>query len=443
MYAGIVISGAMRNPMKFMKKEVIISALLMTTLSSGAVAQRSFYYNDESTGTSGVVNPTGHYNHWEYFGAELVKTDPLIPQALRPKKSEKEKKEEKKKEPTPEPVEMVSAKPDPLKMPKEEFDKYVKELAGDPSDTPYLEPSSDAPPAFKAMQACLQRGDYDCANKYAEKYTKGNALAGALYHQTKKLTENKLRKQGYMGQSIDSENPDYENLSILESGPQDKMAESSNNGTSGNSAQGSDDTNNINKGKGIGQLPGTVEQLLREGERREDQYINKNRDIVAPPKDDTLGGGEVLRMLSIPEDKQRKQASDQYNGVLPKDENGAVRVYFFFRQQDLNAYAMFPVLERVYQAHKDDKGFMLLAFSLSQMTDAELTAMKAKVKVGFPLRSGSVIAGQMDITHSPTTLVVAPSSGNYAREEGIRGFGFVDELVKIVDGSGPTRKASK
>jgi len=428
--------------MKFIHNRVIISLLLMVTLSSGAVAQRSFYYNDESPGTTGVVKPSGHYEHWEYFGSEVEKTDPLIAQALRAPKNEKEKKQEKK-EPTPKPVEMAAAaKPDPLKMSQEDFNKYIRDLAGEPSDTPFVEPNADAPPAFKAMQACLQRGDYDCANKYAEKYTSSNVKQEELYHKIKDLTEDKLRKKGLLEDSTKSEDPNYEDVTILGAGPKEETAEAGDNGSSGTTGERAAGTDTGNRG-GIGQLPGSVGELLREGERKEDQYVNKNRGVITPPQEDDLGGGEVLRMLSISEDKQRKQASDQYKGVLPKDDTGAVRVYFFFRPEDLNAYAMFPVLERVYQAHKDEKGFMLLAFSLSRMTNVELVAMKGKVKVNFPLRSGSVIASQMDISHSPTTLVVAPSSGNYAREEGIRGFGFVDELVKIVDGTGPTKKVAK
>ncbi len=429
--------------MKFVNTRIIFSALLLIAFSNVAIAQRSLYYKEEEAGVSGVVKPTGHYEHWDYFGSEVSKTEPLIAQSLRPHNIDKKKEQQPKKEPTPKPIEQVVAKkPDPLKMEKEEFDKYVRDLAGDPSEKPFVEPNADAPPAFKAMQVCLQRGDYDCAGKYAEKYTQSNVLSGEYYRQIKKLTEDKLRKKGLLAESVASEEPDYENLNILESDQQDRNQETDENGDSGSSAQKSKTPDDV-KGSGtIGRIPDTAGLLLREGEKREDQYVNKNR-IVSSPPDDGLGGGEVLRMLSIPEDKQRKQASDQYYGVLPKDENGAVRVYFFFRSEDLNAYAMFPVLEKIFQAHKDDKGFMLLAFSLSGGSLAELKAMSAKVKVSFPLRSGSVIAEQMGISRSPTTLVVAPSSGSYAREEGIRGFGFIDELVRIVDGSGPTKKVPK
>jgi len=287
--------------------------------------------------------------------------------------------------------------------------------------------------------ACLQRGDYKCANEYAEKYIESNIRQEKLFHEIKDLTEHILRKQGYLEDSTKSEGPNYEEIHLLGSGSKEEKAAASDNGTSWNPGARSESASIRNQPGEIGQLPGSVELLLREGEVMEDQYVNKNGGIVNPHQDDGLGGGEVLRMLSIPEDTQRKQANDKYRGVLPRDENGAVRVYFFFRQEDLNAYAMFPVLERVYQAHKDDKGFMLLAFSLGRMTDMELEAMKGKVKVNFPLRSGSQVASQMEIAQSPTTLVVARSSGSYAREEGIRGFGFIDELVKIVDGAGPAK----
>jgi hypothetical protein len=432
----------MKIPMKYIQQLIMVSALLIT-LSGGAVAERDLYLNDESAGSSGVVNPTGYYEKWTYFGQEVSKTDQLIAQSLRSHNTDRQASKPEKK-PTPKPLEEASMKkPNPLKMDKEEFNKYVEELAGDAAEKPFLEPNADAPPAFKAMHACLQRGDYDCANKYAGKYAQGNILAEEYYAQIKKLTEEKLRIKGMMPASIDDEEPDYENTTILEAGPKDKKTENAAKGESDSSAEGSEKPEDLQGAGSVGRLPESVEQLLLEGEQKESQYVNKNRDAVRPPTDDGLGGGEVLRMLSIPEEKQRKQASDQYQGVLPKDEQGAVRVYFFFRKDDLNAYAMLPVLEKVYQAHKDDKRFILLAFSLAQMTNAELKAMKAKVKVNFPLRSGSIIAQQMDITSSPTTLIVAPSSGSYAKEEGIRGFGFIDELVRLVDGTGPTKRVPK
>lgn len=124
-----------------------------------------------------------------------------------------------------------SSRGDPLKMSKEDFDKYIKELAGDPSKTPYVEPSGDSPPAFKAIQACLQSGDYDCANEYAEKYTKSNALPATLYSSKKKLTEEKLRKRGLAS---------YESLEATGGGMQGNVAIGTHNsGTSVSQAQGS------------------------------------------------------------------------------------------------------------------------------------------------------------------------------------------------------------
>ena len=179
----------------------MVSALLIT-LSGGAVAERDLYLTDESAGTSGVVNPTGYYEKWTYFGQEVSKTDPLIAQSLRSHNTDRQASKPQKK-PTPKPLEQASIKkPDPMKMDKKEFKKYLAELAGDPEEKPFLEPNADAPPAFKAMHACLQRGDYDCANKYAEKYTQGNILAEEYYAQIKKLTEEKLRKEGMMPASI-------------------------------------------------------------------------------------------------------------------------------------------------------------------------------------------------------------------------------------------------
>jgi len=116
-------TGLKRTPMKITNSinRVIIFALFMTTISSGAVAQWSFYYNDESPGTTGVVKPSGHYERWMYFGAAVEKTAPLIAQALRPQKNAGEKKREKE-EPEPKPVPVASVtKPDLLKLSDEDF----------------------------------------------------------------------------------------------------------------------------------------------------------------------------------------------------------------------------------------------------------------------------------------------------------------------------------
>ena len=431
--------------MKF-SRFTYIAWFILCSLSGSAFAQSNIYGDAESESSSGVVKPQGHYQKWTYGDSEVSKTDPLIAQPLRSydkKEEERGKQAENKraeKKPKPTPAQQNAPQPkNPLNMSKDEFSKYAKELAGDSSEKPFIRPSENAPGEFQVMQACLQRQDYECANKYAEKYIKANVISEQLHTEVRKLTESKLRKQGLLPNSIESEEPDYENLELFGSGDVSAKPKVDEQGKP--EAISTDEDQKINAGPSVGQLPSTVQALLREGEQREDQYVNKNRAEIRPPKEDDLGGGELLRMLSIPEDKQRKQANDLYKNSLTKDTNGAARVYFFFRHDDLNAFAMLPVLERVYQAHKDDKGFIMLAFSLSSMTSAELSAMKNKTHVSFPLRSGSAIAKQMEISQSPTILVVAPSSGNFAKEQGVRGFGFVDELVRLVDGSAAPKKS--
>jgi hypothetical protein len=413
---------------------LLVVVFVLTTLVNFSVA-----YSETDESSSGVVKPGGYYHRNQvtnYFDSDLSKTDVIVAQSQRPYK--KDETPEIKESPTPvattTPISEADKWNNIRQMNDADFDKYITQLGGGIGDQPVVVPNPDAPGEFKAIQACLQRGDYACANAYAEKYAARTEKLEQLQADIAKLTEKKLQERGLMPESLDNEAPDYEDLTILQNSEDLKKNKDNDDAVI-------DDVDSSTQ-RGIGLLPGEVQALLSHGEVREEQYLAKNpgqNDFQKEVPTDK----RLIDALSIPQDKQREMARKKYQGVIGKDQNGSVRVYVFFRPEDLDAFAMFSVMEKLYQIHKNDSGFLMIGFSISSTTTIDLGAIKSKSKVSFPLRSGSNIASQLGITHSPTIVVASPSTGQYAKEEEIQGFAYFDEVVRIVNGSIDVQKKNK
>jgi hypothetical protein len=411
-------------------------------------AEASQIYTSNSNSTTASTKGRGFFGKNEVrniFDTKIAKTDkpkPLMGREYEVPKEEEEQKVEEKKQPAQKaPTESSAPKKNILEMTKEEFNEHVKGMAGDPDAPAVIEPNPDAPKAYQAMHACLQRGDFDCAKKYSNKYIDSQARAENLISDMRVLTEKSLREKNLIPDRNDSEQPNYEDISVLAAEQalateEEIPAEA----TSKNSKQPLAKAPPMKGGKGV--LSDGARTLLTEGEKKESQFVERNREKLAKSAEESVGG-EVFKMLSIPEDDQRRLARTGRANLVQPDPQGAARVYFFFRPDDLDAFAMFSVLERLHKAHANDKDFIVLGFSINSMTASEMQVFWKRSKVTFPFRSGSKLAQQMGISKSSTVAILSPSSGEFVLEEGVRGFAYLDELVKMVQGVPSTIKNSQ
>lgn len=304
-----------------------------------------------------------------------------------------------------------------FEMDKEEFRAEMLKRYGSPDQNPIVQPNPDAPDCYKAASMALQKGDTVLARKYTDCFVRHQKNHELVMKETVGLvmkagSERNLHRGG--GE------PDYEDIYEVQDPEGVQDADSK--------AKAMDDPHNRFT---TGSVDSSTAQIIELAERNEPRLKEKYQDSQEEEEEDPLS------ILFEPEEKMRGMVRQSRAAVIPRSQDGEVRIYFFFEMDDLDAYAMFPVLERVFQAHKDDLRFHMVAFSLTPLSPTEVAGMAARVKVSFPVRSGSRLGRQFNISKSTSTVFLSPSNEKFVVEQGIRAFGFVDEMVKMMQEGAP------
>jgi hypothetical protein len=310
-----------------------------------------------------------------------------------------------------------------FEMDKEEFRAEMLRKYGSPDQNPIVQPHADAPDCYKAASMALQKGDTVLARKYTDCFVRHQKNHQLVMKETMQLA---MKSGTERSLSRGEGDADYENIYSLKDDQSVQAGES-------RSGKADDTSSEF----ATGTVDNTTAQLIELAERHEPRLKGKYEDAEEDKDEDPLA------ILFESEEKMRGMARQSRAGVVPRSQDGEVRIYFFFEMDDLDAYAMFPVLERVFQAHKDDLRFHMVGFSLTPLTPTEVAGMAARAKVSFPIRSGSRLGRQFNIGKSTSTVFLAPSSEKFVVEQGIRAFGFVDEMVKMMQAGAPVPKGKR
>jgi hypothetical protein len=95
---------------------------------------------------------------------------------------------------------------------------------------------------------------------------------------------------------------------------------------------------------------------------------------------------------------------------------------------------MLPALEQLYKLRSGDPNFDLKAFTMESLNAFEERELRKQVKLSFPLQSGGELARRLQIKGSPTVVFLVPKTGRFLKEQGLRGFGYLDEIVTLITG---------
>ncbi|MDC0358778.1 hypothetical protein OAO01_08180, partial [Oligoflexia bacterium] len=116
-------------------------------------------------------------------------------------------------------------------------------------------------------------------------------------------------------------------------------------------------------------------------------------------------------------------------GKVPIDPQGKVDVFFFFRPKDVRSLQMGSEAQALFKRAQQDKRINFIGYTFDNVTDSSIAAYRQKTGVTFPVLNGQLLAARMELKVSPTTIVIAQSTGKSVVQEGIRPFYYLDELV--------------
>jgi hypothetical protein len=290
-----------------------------------------------------------------------------------------------------------------------EFRKKLIEKYGDPSEDFPVEADKSAPKPFRAMMDALNYGDHETAMKFARQYSHFLRRYEEL---TDKATEDIVRARelenlvpARKGTLRDSEEIDYEGYKLsLDKGKNKSLP---------NSEQG--------------ELSPIARELL------ESEVLNNGTNLEAE-RARAEEEKRLLKLFAAPEDELRTLARNESGDKVPYVGSGGLALFFFFRQFDQNAVMMLPVLEEIAKKYGKDNKFKIKAFTIDSLNPLEEKALRSKAKVSFPIKSGGELARQLKVNNSPTTVLLSTESGKFIQERGLRGFAYLDELLKIARG---------
>lgn len=273
---------------------------------------------------------------------------------------------------------------------------------GDPRERQELRVQEDAPPPFQGMIKAIDAGDEELAYQYALQYTRyTNDFKGMLETVvgTQSLAQEEL---GLVGEA--KADPTFDKFRYLMNNKDfDPMAP-------------------VETDKAI------IEQEVVNDEAR--RFFDR---IIEEEKKRKSGISDLEDALpSLPTDRKGIKKLLKTKKIAYDPEG--VDVYFFYRPEDKRAIQMMPVAEELHQSSQRDRKINFIGLTYDYVPAGTLVFSQKSTNTTFRVEDGSRMARELELKVVPTTVVVGRSTGQIIREEGIRGFEYLDELVKMVLG---------
>lgn len=287
----------------------------------------------------------------------------------------------------------------------------LTEQYGNPDEEPVIAAQADAPKPFKGLMEALQAGDDDLAYKYARQYARyQNNLQERILKVTN-MIEYGMKSEKYIPGPDEEDDDVYGIRPLYEKDLKERERE--------DLKKTSEQAKTLVK-----TLDPSVQALLDRAAQDEQGEVEGSR----------LSGAKAEIKKPVEEKSERALARQKHGGQVI-DQNGRVKVYYFFRLADSNAEQMTQHLQELHNSYMNTSGVQVIGMSLDTTTDAQLQIFGSKRKVTYPLKMGGEFAKKIGVTQSPTVVVVAASAGKAIVEEGERSFFYLDEMVKLVRGS--------
>jgi hypothetical protein len=138
--------------------------------------------------------------------------------------------------------------------------------------------------------------------------------------------------------------------------------------------------------------------------------------------------------LELDEEEERARARQELKGRVPVDPKGQVDVYFFFNPKDKVAMGIAQDIENIYQNSLNDEKIEFIGMTIKQFHATKTKVFKDLTNVTFPILGGSALAEQLNISKSPSLVLITRNTLIPHVETEIRSFYYLDELMKIMKG---------
>jgi hypothetical protein len=293
------------------------------------------------------------------------------------------------------------SKAQPVLSPKE---KLMQDFGDPTADAPVLG-DEKAPKPFKAMLGALQLGDKELAYKYARQYVRYMKTVKDRVNLTNTITDYASQREGLKPKKDTSEVNDYTGFKDIYERDLAAVKE---------------------EGSKTVTLDGEAQKLIREVDTPSEQLHKQALQGAAPQQK------QPAKAKS--EAEERAMVRARLGGNIPVDRDGRATVYLFFHVHDTESYSMVYDLSKLYREVKESQKVEVKAMLLSKPSVSALQSFIKITKMNFPVADGVEFGRQLGVSRSPSLVVVAPSSGQAAVEEGRRSYFYMDELIKIVQG---------
>lgn len=294
---------------------------------------------------------------------------------------------------------------------------------GNPDDKPAITPIDSAPKPFKGMIEAINAGDEKLAYRFAKQYVR-------MTHQLAQIGGHvgSLVNVAKLGEGVENDDTgtlrarsSVSDLELLDEDlrrqheAQPEMEEDS-----GAAAKLDDKVRSLFK-KASRETNGAAADAEEEGAA----VINKPQP-AAPQKPEA----------PIDERVERQKVRAKYAGTLPVDPKGQVQMYFFLKPIDPQAMKMAPQIQTVANTFAKDPRVKIIGFTLGQAMGAQVARFRQATGASFPIVDGSAMAQMLQLSVSPTVVLVSPSTGQSFTEFGVRPAYYLEEMVKLMQGKG-------
>lgn len=288
--------------------------------------------------------------------------------------------------------------------------QQLVEKFGDPSSRPEIKTLDTAPKPYQAMYEALNNNDEELAYEYAIQYVRYQremqearnravAIEGVAMVKEDMLSANSWPMQDNYQQYhylLDKEVPE-----LQDSRPQSRK-----------------DQEMMDRRQLDSEARGIINRL-----KKSEHDLFNNRGKLYTIADE------------LDEQIERQKARKLLKYKLPRDPQGKVAVYFFIRARDQDARSMAADVEKLYRSVQGGGKVSIVGLSIDRTNQGDLASFRNKTGISFPLISGEVLAKKMQITQSPTLIFSIESNGKFHLEEGLRNYYYIDEIIKIMQGS--------
>jgi hypothetical protein len=303
------------------------------------------------------------------------------------------------------PTTTAQATPLPLK-------ERLAQTYGNPEEEAPIYAHESAPRPFKALMEAMQAGDEELAYKYARQHVRYLRNMKERVMRVTNMNRYAMQQEGIIPKRKgEEEAPDYDGTRALY---EKDLAEEEQ-----KMLQEAEDEQSL-----LVSLDPRTAELLQRAEADEDQGVKNSRLAGTPAK-----------IEAEPDEKSERQKARAAHGGRLLDPEGKVTVYHFINLAQTDTHGMIADIQKLHNKLKGSGNRQVLMFTSNYVTEAQLSAFRTIMKVKIPVRNGRELAKKLNISRSPTTIILSPTTGQGLREEGVRSFHYLDELVTLVGGS--------